>query len=206
MDSAAQLASAVTFGYLLGSVSFAQVLARARGVDLRRVGSGNLGATNAGRALGRRLGVLVYVLDAAKGALPAGLPLLLGWPLGAAALGGAGACAGHVWPLWLGFRGGKGVATYSGAMLVLDPLAVLLGALALAVSVGVCRIMSLGSIVLGLTVPVAVWALDPSWSLGPGWPVLAFAAASGLLFFYTHRSNLARIRAGTEARIGARKP
>ncbi len=204
MPGPAPLLTAAALGYLCGSISFALLIARAKGLDLRQVGSGNAGATNAGRALGRRIGILVYLLDALKGALPAALPLALGWPLEAAVLGGAAAYAGHVWPLYFRFRGGKGVATYSGAMLVLAPTAVLAGGLVLVLVIRLSRLMALASICFGLTVPIACWALDPVEATGARLPVLAFAAAGGLLFLYTHRSNLARMRAGKESRLGER--
>ncbi len=209
MERLAPTALAALIGYLCGSVSFALLIARAKGLDLRAVGSGNAGATNAGRALGRRFGVLVYLLDAAKGALPAALALLLApegcAPLELAAAAGAGAYAGHVYPVWFGFRGGKGVATYSGALLVLAPSAVLAGAgVLLLVGLG-SRMMSLASISFGLAVPAALWLLDPGWASADGFPVLLFAALGGLLFLVTHRSNLARILAGTESRIGRPK-
>jgi len=202
MPSPVPLAASALAGYLCGSISFALLIARAKGLDLRSVGSGNAGATNAGRALGRRVGVLVYLLDALKGALPAVLPLLLGWPLEAAVLGGAAAFAGHVWPLYFGFRGGKGVATYSGAMLALAPLAVLVAALVFVAVVKTTRTMALASIAFGLAVPAAVFALEPVQAVGDRRSVLLFAAVGGLLFFYTHRSNLARLRAGRETRLG----
>ncbi|MCH2113130.1 MAG: glycerol-3-phosphate acyltransferase, partial [Planctomycetes bacterium] len=115
-------------GYLLGSISFALLLAKQRGVDLRGFGSGNLGATNATRALGRGRGLLVYFLDALKGGGPTWFVLHMGaegtlaWE--AATCAAAGAWLGHVFPLYHGFKGGKGVATLSGGFLVLDPVAV----------------------------------------------------------------------------------
>ncbi|RMH03846.1 MAG: glycerol-3-phosphate 1-O-acyltransferase [Planctomycetota bacterium] len=182
-------------GYLSGSISFALLVARAKGVDLRAHGSGNPGATNAGRVLGRKYGVLVYLLDALKGALPAGVSLILGWPPSAAVLGAAGAFAGHLWPIWFGFRGGKGVATYSGAMLVLAPGALLAGAVAFLVVVLATRVVALGSLALGIVTPAALRLLDPTAATGERAPVFAFAAVGGALFFLTHRRNLARLLA-----------
>ncbi|MBC8329568.1 MAG: glycerol-3-phosphate 1-O-acyltransferase PlsY [Planctomycetes bacterium] len=205
MPSSVPLAASALAGYLCGSVSFAILIARAKGLDLRQVGSGNAGATNAGRALGRKFGILIYLLDAVKGALPVAVPLLVGWPLEAAVLGGAAAYAGHVWPLYFGFRGGKGVATYSGAMLVLAPWAVLAAGLVFAAVLRLSRTMALASIAFGLSMPLAVWILEPAESLGPRRAALAFAAVGGLLFLYTHRSNLARLRAGRESRLGGPK-
>ncbi|MAW62319.1 MAG: acyl-phosphate glycerol 3-phosphate acyltransferase [Planctomycetes bacterium] len=186
-------------GYLLGSVSFALLLARARGIDLRSVGSGNLGATNTSRALGSGAGLLVFLLDAAKGAIP-----VLVWasldsePL-AAVLAGAGAYLGHIWPVYLGFRGGKGVATLIGALLALAPWTILTVAPIALASVLITRIMSLGSLVLGLGLPIA------SALRGDPVEVLGFSAGAGLFLFWTHRSNIRRLLAGEENRLGAKK-
>jgi glycerol-3-phosphate acyltransferase PlsY len=187
-------------GYALGSVSFSLVLARSQGVDLRKVGSGNLGATNLGRALGRRYAVAAYLLDMLKGCAPALLALLL-WPVSeaAAVAAGAGAIFGHVWPLWHGFRGGKGVATLSGAMLALLPLGTLTAGLAWLFTVRFTRWVSLGSIAFGLALPLAAWAWNRSAL------VIAFAAAGGVFLIFTHRSNLMRILRGEEHRVG-KKP
>lgn len=195
--SAGPLALAAAGGYALGSVSFALLLARSRGVDLRAVGSGNPGATNVSRALGRRAGLLVYLLDALKGFAPAAVA---GWgwddpALGAAA--GAGAFLGHLWPLWHRFRGGKGVATLSGAMLALAPLTAVAAGLALAGTIAATRMVSAGSIAFGVALGPAAWVLrEPR-------PVFLLAALGGVGLVFTHRSNLARIRAGRERRIGA---
>lgn len=194
--SGASLALAAAAGYALGSVSFALLLARARGVDLRRVGSGNLGATNAGRALGRGAGALIFLLDALKGFAPA--IAFAGWGQDPAlgALAGAGAFLGHVWPLWHGFRGGKGVATLIGALLALAPLTVLAAAVAMAGTVALTRMMSAGSIALGVSLgPV-------SWVMRDERPVFLLAALGGLALIFTHRSNIQRIRAGREHRLG----
>lgn len=187
-------------GYALGSVSFSLVLAHSQGVDLRKVGSGNLGATNLGRALGRRYAVAAYLLDMVKGFVPA-LVALLWWPEQelAAVAAGAGAILGHVWPLWHGFRGGKGVATLSGAMLALLPLGTLSAGLAWFLTVRYSRWVSAGSLAFGLALPLAAWAWDRSAL------VIAFATAGGLFLFFTHRSNLMRILRGEEHRVG-KKP
>jgi glycerol-3-phosphate acyltransferase PlsY len=192
-------ALAAAGGYALGSVSFALLFARARGVDLRQVGSGNLGATNASRALGRRTGVLIYLLDALKGFVPAGGLLWATGDPAVAAAGGAGAFAGHLWPLWHGFRGGKGVATLSGALLALAPLAAVAAGVALAGTILLTRMISAGSIVFGVVLGPAAWITDAPR------PVFLLAALGGLALVFTHRANIERIRAGRESRIGEKR-
>lgn len=184
-------------GYLLGSVSFALLLARARGIDLRGVGSGNLGATNTSRALGARAGILVFLLDAAKGAVPVLLWRAVEAEELAVVLAGAGAYLGHIWPLYFRFRGGKGVATLIGALLALAPwtlLSVVPFALGLVL---ITRIMSLGSLVFGVGLPTA------SYLRGDSDAVLGFTVGAGLFLFWTHRSNIRRLLAGEENRLGA---
>lgn len=198
MPGWAPLASAAAGGYLLGSVSFALLLGRAKGVDLRTVGSGNLGATNAGRALGRPYGLAVYLLDAAKGLLPALLAprLLDGDPALLGTLAGAGAFAGHVWPAWLRFRGGKGVATLSGALLALHWPTLAAGAAVHLLVVQATRVMALASLCFGVALA------GGAWLLGAPQPVAWFATAAGALLFWTHRSNLRRMLDGAEDRLG----
>ncbi len=193
--------AAVLAGYALGSVSFALLVARWRVVDLRGVGSGNPGATNAGRAMGRLWGTLVYLGDALKGFLPVGVALHLGWPTATAALAGAGAFLGHLWPLYHHFRGGKGVATLSGAMLALDPRATLLALGVLVLLVLLTRYMALASMAFGFALPGAVVLLDPA-ALAERLPVFLLAVTAGPFLLWTHRSNLKRLRAGTEHKLG----
>jgi acyl phosphate:glycerol-3-phosphate acyltransferase len=180
---------------MLGSVSFSLLFAKAKGIDLRTVGSGNLGATNVGRALGRRLGLTVYFLDMAKGFVPAFLGLWLDGPEAGVA-GGVGAYLGHIWPLWLRFRGGKGVATLSGAMLALQPLGFVLAGLSWLLSVKLTGIVAIGSLVFGIMLPVSAWILDyPD-------PVKYFALGGGLFLFFTHRVNLQRLFSGRNRKNG----
>jgi glycerol-3-phosphate acyltransferase PlsY len=190
---------ALLSGYLLGSVSFALLIARARGINLREVGSGNLGATNTSRALGPRVGLAVFFLDAGKGLVP-----VLAWKFGggeplAVVLAGAGAYLGHIWPLYLGFRGGKGVATLIGALLALAPFTVLITAPFALAAILLTRIMALGSLAFGLGLPIVSWLReDPSTTFG-------FTAGAGLFLFWTHRSNIARLLSGQENRLGDKK-
>ena len=177
--------------YLLGSVPFGVILARGKGVDLRQVGSGNIGATNAARALGKGMGAFVLLLDAGKATLPI---VLCGWlfrdhPHRDWLLPGIGAAAlcGHVFPVFLGFHGGKGVATAFGTFVALEPRAALLGALTYAVGYGASRISSVGSLSALLLFPL--W-LRLCHAPEPTWAFLCFALA---LILYRHRGNIRRL-------------
>jgi glycerol-3-phosphate acyltransferase PlsY len=197
MEELAAVIAGAGGGYALGSVSFSLLLAKSRGVDLRATGSGNLGATNLGRALGKGYAVAAYLLDMLKGALPALLALALDGRASVAVAAGGAAVLGHVWPLWHGFRGGKGVATLSGAMLALMPLGTLAAGLAWWLTVRFTRWVSAGSLAFGLALPLAAWLR------GHETAIQLFALAGGLFLFYTHRSNLMRILRGEEHRVGA---
>jgi glycerol-3-phosphate acyltransferase PlsY len=185
--------------YLIGSVPFALILARRWGTrDLHLVGSGNIGAANVLRASGVRAGVLVAVLDIGKGA--AGVVLaqqMTAGPL-APALAGLTAVVGHIYPVWLRFRGGKGVATACGAFSVLAPLAVIPALAVFLAGVWVTRYISLGSVAATLSLPPIAMAT------GSPAPIVMSAAAAAALVIFRHRSNLARVRLGTERRLGAR--
>jgi glycerol-3-phosphate acyltransferase PlsY len=189
----------VAAGYLAGSMPFGYWLVRAtKGVDIRAVGSGNIGATNVWRTYGRRYGLPVVLLDVAKGFVPALLATIYVSHL-AGVLAGAAAMLGHWRPLFLGFaRGGKMVATCGGAFLGVAALvAACCAAIWIAVFVAF-RYASLASIVASLSLaPVAA-------ALGEPWPVIAFggAAAAGVLVL--HRANIRRLRAGTENRFSRR--
>ncbi len=182
-------------GYLIGSVPFGVLLARVFGLgDLRKVGSGNIGATNVLRTGNKAAAALTLLLDALKGAVP----VWIAWAAGpeAAALAGLGAVLGHCFPVWLGFRGGKGVATFLGALLALDWVAFLVF---VGIWLGVAfltRYSSLAALVASLG------ALAMMLGSG-GWPPVAMAALIVLvaLVFQRHGQNIARLRAGTESRI-----
>jgi glycerol-3-phosphate acyltransferase PlsY len=189
----------VLCGYLLGSIPFAFLLARTRGgVDVRMSGSGNVGATNVLRLTGTSLGLTVLVLDIAKGATAVWFAQLAGGAEATRAAAGVAAVVGHVHPVWLRFRGGKGVAVACGVFSVLAPAVTGLAVVVFAAVVWVTRYVSLGSIVATVTVPPAAWLA------GTPPAVVAAAAIVALLIVYRHRSNLARIRSGTERRIGRR--
>jgi acyl phosphate:glycerol-3-phosphate acyltransferase len=195
-------------GYLLGSIPTGYVAARARGVDIRSAGSGNIGATNVMRVLGKRLGILVLLADALKGGLAAGLlpSLAVALPLASGVAGGppewlrilagASAIVGHNYTCWLGFRGGKGVATTAGVLLVLMPKAFGVCLLVWLVVFALSRIVSLASIAAALALPVSLYAVRSSATL------VAVGAALGVLAIYRHRSNIQRLLAGTEPRVG----
>jgi glycerol-3-phosphate acyltransferase PlsY len=191
----------ICLAYLVGSVPFALILARGFGAhDLRRVGSGNLGAANVVRASGVTAGVLVAALDIAKGATGVLLAERLGGSTPGAALAGLAAIVGHIYPVWLRFRGGKGVATACGVFSVLTPLALLPALGVFMVSVWVTRYVSLGSI-------LATAALPPiAYATGSPVAVVGVALAGAALIIFRHRSNLVRLRAGTERQLALREP
>lgn len=187
----------VALGYLSGSIPFGVVLVRAtRGVDVREQGSGNIGATNVARVAGKGLGALVLGLDALKGSLPVLLARAVDpAPVLSAAVGLA-AFAGHVAPPWLGFRGGKGVATALGVLAVLAPRAALAGALTYGVVLATLRISSVGSLLGGVVAVAVAW-------LVPGTPP-ASAALTSVLFLamlWTHRGNIGRLLRRGEPRV-----
>jgi glycerol-3-phosphate acyltransferase PlsY len=190
----------IALAYLVGSLPFSFFVARAFGVaDVRRVGSGNVGATNVLRSAGRAAAALALALDVAKGALAVALALRLApghpWLPAASA---AAAVVGHVFPVWLGLRGGKGVATGLGAFAVLEPVAALVALPIFGLTVTVTRIASLGSIAGALS-----FALFAFVFRGADAVVIA-ALATAALIVLRHRSNLERIRAGTERRLDSR--
>ena len=196
------MASAILIAYLLGSIPFALLWSRRwSSVDLRSVGSGNLGAANVMRASGVASGIAVALLDAAKGAAGVAIAQRLApGEAGVAAAAGIAAILGHVCPVWLRFRGGKGVATACGVFIVLSPSAI---PAALAIFVGVVwltKYVSLGSLLASLALPPIAYATG-----APGPSVVAAFGAAAIIVF-RHRSNLGRLRAGTERRIGVRAP
>lgn len=187
----------VLLGYLAGSIPFGVLLTRwLRGVDVRQQGSGNIGATNVTRVAGKKLGAVVLLLDALKGALPVvlALRLLPGQPL-VHVLVGLSAVLGHVYPVWLKLHGGKGVATALGVLVVLVPLAALAGAVVYAVILAVWRVSSLGSLAAGATAvgTSALTARAPEYA---GLSALLF-----VLMLWTHRGNIGRLLRRTERRF-----
>jgi glycerol-3-phosphate acyltransferase PlsY len=189
----------VIVAYLIGSVPFALLLTRRWGAaDLRRIGSGNLGAANVLRASGVKAGVLVAVLDITKGAASVMLAERFGGHTAAPAAAGVAAIVGHIYPVWLRFRGGKGVATACGVFSVLTPLAVPPALGIFAVTVWITRYISLGSMLASVALPPIAYAI------GSPAPAVAAACIASAIIVFRHRSNLMRLRTGTERRIGAR--
>ena len=189
---------AVALGYLAGSVPVAFLVARRRGVDLRHAGSGNVGASNVLRTSGVPDAVVALCLDVAKGALAVLVAQRLSAGLVTPVAAGLAAVLGHVHPVWLGFRGGKGVATAAGVFVVLAPITVAIAAAAFALAVWITRYVSVGSVLAAVTLAAAA-AVTVSSEVAVG------AAAVAAFVVYCHRGNLARLVAGTEPRVGERR-
>ena len=188
---------AFAIGYALGSIPFAYLITRLFGLgDIRSVGSGNVGTTNVLRTGNKLAAALTLIGDVGKGILAVLVAREFGdWPAMAAALG---AFAGHIFPVWLNFKGGKGVATYLGILAALNLPVALITAATWIVTALVARISSLAALVAAALSPLYMLVLGPAaYALG--------AAILTVLIFVTHRENISRLRAGTEPRIGARK-
>ena len=198
-------------GYLIGSVNFAVLVAKKHGVDILKEGSGNPGATNIKRVLGKGPGNLVFALDALKGFVGAGLPYLFLRieETGSAAdihfticvAGFVGTLLGHCFSCFLKFKGGKGVASTIGGLLVLLPVPILIGAAIWGLVFTLSRYVSLASIALGVSLPLSCWLLPLCTKLTFGQPEFWFAAAIAAFNVWTHRSNIGRLLAGTESRF-----
>lgn len=203
--------------YLLGSIPFGYLLVRVfRGEDIRQTGSGNIGATNVARSGAKGLGIATLVLDALKGAIAVGLAAFLAaskfnrcensfpWfcvdPLRLMAVAALAAVLGHVFPVWLRFKGGKGVATALGVFCVLFPKAILVALAIFIVVVAVTRYVSLGSILGAIAFPVAAYFMQ-----NPDWLSLLLASGVSLIIIIKHHQNIGRLIAGTENRFGASK-
>ncbi|HSK75607.1 MAG TPA: glycerol-3-phosphate 1-O-acyltransferase PlsY [Thermoanaerobaculia bacterium] len=198
----------VAGAYLLGSISWSVLVVKVlQGLDVRSVGSGNAGATNVMRAAGKKAGAAVLLLDIGKGIAAVAVPRSLDAP--PAVVGGAAVAVvlGHVFPVFFGFRGGKGVATSAGALGTLSPVAMALGLLVFLIVVGWKRYVSLGSIVTAACFPLLAWISHrEGWTEhGGGWTLLAGALVA-LLVVIKHQSNLKRLWRGTEPRLGERRP
>lgn len=198
---------ALLAAYAVGSIPAAYIAGRSRGIDLRKHGSGNLGATNVFRVLGPRVGVAVFAFDMLKGAVPVLYfwrlvdPAILSAPV-VQMLCGVAAIAGHVRPLWLGFgKGGKGVATAGGVFLALAPVETTLAIAGFAITLLASGYVSLGSMIAAVLLPVLLYM-----RLGPTSPMFIVCAIIALFVFWTHRANIERLRQGTENRFGKRGP
>ena len=207
--------------YLLGSIPFGFLVAKAKGVDIRSVGSGNIGATNAMRVLGKPAGIFVLLMDALKGWIACKIlpPLVFNWL--APHFSGlyvyfqnepvelqtkfyvlAGICAvlGHNYTCWLKFKGGKGIATTAGVYLALAPWALLVALVVFIIALALTRYASVGSVSAAVALPITVWVMTPQNLL-----LGIVTTALGLLAIYKHKSNIQRLMAGTENRLGKKK-
>ncbi|MEN3327173.1 MAG: acyl phosphate:glycerol-3-phosphate acyltransferase [Acidobacteriota bacterium] len=182
--------------YLLGSIPFGYLIVRRKsGADIRETGSGGTGATNVSRRAGKAAGVLTLLLDAAKGCLAVVIAKSVSgddWVIAVAAIA---ALVGHIFPVWLGFRGGKGVATGVGIFLVVAPVALLCAGVVFVAIVLLTRYVSLGSITAAVLIPVLVWVLSDSQ------PLLTAAIVGAALIVFAHRGNIQRLLSRTESRI-----
>lgn len=207
-------ALAIIAAYLLGSVPFGVIIAGAHGKNLRSIGSGNIGATNVSRALGRRWAYLCFLLDVLKGLVPmlvAGTLIEMSDPTpGLLSLWLAVGCAailGHIFPIYLKFKGGKGVATSLGVALGLWPYYTICATVAFAIwatTVLLWRYISLASIAASIAFPVALIlaiVLTPGWNFANLWPLLAAAIAIPVMVIVRHRENIKRLIAGTESKV-----
>ena len=189
----------ILLGYAIGSVPFAFLVARRAGIDVRVAGSGNVGAANVVRTSGLPLGVTVMTLDIVKGAATVLAAYAAVGSVPSMAAAGAAAVVGHIYPVWLRFHGGKGVAVAAGAFAILAPVATVVATLVFVAAVGFTRVVSLGSVAATLTLPPAAWLI--------GAPTSVLIAAIGIaaLILFRHRANVRRIASGTERRFGDRR-
>ena len=196
--------------YVIGATPFGYLAGRLRGVDIRQHGSGNIGATNVFRVLGRKVGIPVFILDIVKGWLPVmvtrwmvearGIPS--DWPTIAA---GVGAVLGHNFTFWLHFRGGKGIATSAGVLLALLPIPLAAAMTTWLLLFFATRYVAVGSIGAAIMVPLATIVLYV-WRGAPGPPLVGFSLLLGILAIWRHRSNIRRLLDGTESRFTKKAP
>lgn len=183
--------------YLIGSISFSYLIAKkVAGIDIRSHGSGNAGATNTLRVLGKGPGIAVLILDALKGLAAMGITHLMTGDAAAYAVAGLFVIAGHNWPIYFGFRGGKGVATTLGVVLGFSPLAFLIAAVLAVLVIAITRYVSLGSLVLVTVIPISLYLLDKPISFA--WTSLVIAVFA----YVRHYNNIQNLIAGTERKLG----
>ena len=203
---------AIIAAYLLGSIPFGLLIAKAHGKDLRSIGSGNIGATNVSRALGRKWAYVCFALDVIKGLIPMLVTMLVAKPDSVVTLWlwlavGCAAILGHIFPIYVKFQGGKGVATSFGVALGLWPyftVCALFFAVTWIVVVLIWRYVSLASIAASVTFPLVLIVaiiLIPAWEFDSLWPVFITAIAIPVMVIVRHRENIKRLRAGTESKI-----
>lgn len=187
--------------YLLGAVPFGLLIAKSKGVDIRREGSGNIGATNVFRVIGKGWGICTFILDALKGFIPAFFfPILAKADPAYGVLFGFAAILGHSFPVYLKFKGGKGVATSAGMLLGVAPLAVAVGFVCWVISMVISRYVSLSSIIAAVAVAITAW-IEPNTVL----LVDAALTVLSVLVIWLHRANIRRLINGTENRFGKKK-
>jgi glycerol-3-phosphate acyltransferase PlsY len=186
----------ILIGYAVGSVPFAFLLARRAGIDVRVAGSGNVGAANVLRTSGASLGVTVMALDITKGAASVLAAYAAAGTVPTMAAAGAAAVIGHIYPIWLRFHGGKGVAVAAGVFAILAPLATVAATAVFFSTVWLTRVISLGSVAATVTLP------SVAWLAGAPTPVLVASGGTAGLILFRHRANLRRIARGTERRVG----
>ncbi|HZE12414.1 MAG TPA: glycerol-3-phosphate 1-O-acyltransferase PlsY [Chthoniobacterales bacterium] len=202
------LISCCLLGYFFGSFPAGYFAGRLAGVDIRTVGSGNIGATNVLRVLGKKWGYPVFIIDALKGFIPVRLALMLAnqtpttkpYAEYIAILAALMAIAGHMFPVWLRFKGGKGVATSAGALIGLMPLAVPLIFLVWVIVFETTRYVSLASIIAAVFLPI-IASLFAFWKFVDTWALIYFSILIMLLVLWRHRSNFSRLLKGTEQRF-----
>jgi glycerol-3-phosphate acyltransferase PlsY len=195
-------------GYLLGTIPSGYLAGRwLAGLDIRQEGSGSTGATNVLRVVGKGPALAVFLVDVLKGAAAVLLAKAVLDPLGfGVVLAGLAALAGHIWPVWLGWKGGKAVATGLGMLLCLTwPVGLACFGIFLTV-LSLSRIVSLASVVAALALPLLMLGWFADQNLAPGWPYLSLALLTTVLVVWRHRTNIARLLAGTEPKLGAPKP
>ncbi len=201
------------FSYLAGSIPFGFVIGKVvKGVDLRQLGSGNIGATNAGRVLGKKWGILCLILDALKGLLPVALlpQQFFGsespWLAHATVLAGVSTIIGHMFPCWLGFRGGKGVATSLGVLAILSPWGLLVAAVTFFSSLAIWRFVSVSSMLAAIGFGMfELTRLTPNPFSEATWSQGLFALMVPLLIIVQHRSNISRLMKGEELRLTSKE-
>ena len=203
--------------YLLGSIPFGQIIAKLHSIDLLKIGSGNIGATNLSRALGKKWAYFCFLLDVLKGLLPMlAADCFISSPPTTAELFlwltvGVAAVLGHIFSIYMRFKGGKGVATSFGVALGLWPyytIAVAVAFIVWLVCVWIWRYISLASIAASVVFPLALVALiflKPAWSFTNVWPLLTAAVLVPIMVIARHRENIKRIRNGTESKVGEKK-
>lgn len=205
----------ILFAYLLGSIPFGYLMGKAHGKDLRQIGSGNIGATNASRVLGKKWGICCFTLDVLKGLLPMLMVPLLGFVKQESGpemlvlwlMVGCGAVLGHIFPVYLKFKGGKGVATSLGIVLGLFPYYTYCGLVAFciwALTLSIWRYVSLSSIIAAISFPILLALsilITETWTFLQLWPLLLMAVLMALLVIVRHTENIRRLREGNETKI-----